>query len=67
MKKEGNGSLYVLGQKIIPSISKFKTTEYTLEERSTRKEILKNTVHTIRQWMSTRSEILKSPVYEISG
>jgi len=67
MKRGGNGSLYVLGQKIIPSIRKFKTTEYTLEGRSTRQEILKNTVHAIRQGMSTRSEILKSTVDEISS
>ena len=49
--------------KIIPSIRKFKTTEYTLEGRSTRQEILKNTVHAIRQVMSTRQEILKKIQY----
>jgi len=65
MKREGNGSLYVLGKKITSSIRKFKTTEYTLEGRSTRQKILKNTVHAIRQGRSTRSKILKKIQYMI--
>jgi hypothetical protein len=66
MKRDVSGSLYVWGQKIIPRIRKHKTREYTLEGRSKRQEILKTTVHAIRQGMSTRSEIIKSTVHEIS-
>ena len=36
-------------KKIISSIRKVKTTEYTLEGRSTRQKIVKNAVYAIRR------------------